>query len=155
MGCKISTNTHHQREWYKIIHHGQRCQDPKLIQNVPRCTLGTTVHWMSWVLLWRKHKRRTNKVGNTLGWQEVCTETICKNSNQFITSSPWNMEESESVYYISVHAYIGWWDAWVTTRYVQLQRSYNASKVQPSRWTYRGELVEETLEEIWGLKWAS
>ena len=37
------------------------------------------------------------------------------------------------VHYISVHAYIGFWDAWVTTHYIQLQRSYNGSEVQPPR----------------------
>ena len=27
-----------------------------------------------------------------------------------------------SLYYIILHAYIGFWDAWVTTCYIQLQK---------------------------------
>ena len=52
------------------------------------------------------------------------------------------------VYYISVHVFIEFWDAWVTTLYVQLQRSYNGLEVQPSRQTCQGELVEENFSRV-------
>ena len=105
---------------------------------------------MSRVLSWQKHIKWNSKVGNTLGQQEIYTQTICKNSNQFITSAAGKMEELDDDKKMSilhnVHAYIGCWDIWVTTRYIQLQEfiTVKSSTVAKhvgmlySRRTYRG-----------------
>ena len=86
---------------------------------------GQPFDWMNWALLWRKHIK-ISKAGYILHRQKVSTETKWKNLNQTLLFYYCSIT-CFIVYYNSVHAYIKCWDAWVNTRYVQLQISYNNS----------------------------